>query len=108
LKIARLVSIGLALVAGITVIPLAAGAAAPPKIKVCHFPPDAPTNYKILDLPQNAFAAHQAHGDYRVAPNDATCDGKDDDCDHQIDEDYVGRPRAAGSARARGPASSRV
>ncbi|TNE87994.1 MAG: hypothetical protein EP330_17050 [Deltaproteobacteria bacterium] len=52
---------------------------------VCHVAGDGHT--ERLTVAEAAVAAHVAHGDWRASATDATADGRDDDCDGQIDED---------------------
>ena len=60
------------------------------RIAVCHRPPGNPKNFHIIYVGPPAVAAHLAHGDNLVDPEDAdspgTCtDGIDNDCDGLID-----------------------
>ena len=43
-----------------------------PKVKVCHIPPGNPDNAHVINVSQNAVAAHLAHGDFVGASCDPT------------------------------------
>ena len=42
-------------------------AAPPPKVEICHIPPDDPTNFHTISVSESALAAHLDHGDFEGA-----------------------------------------
>ena len=64
-------------------------AGADDKTTICHIPPDDPDNVKILSVSGKAAAQHIArHGDLDLEGAVETCDGIDNDCDRETDEDF--------------------
>jgi hypothetical protein len=53
----------LAAILGSLVLTSVAVAGPPPKVEICHYPPDDPTGFQTINIPQPALASHLAHGD---------------------------------------------
>ena len=68
-----------------------AGGKGQPKVEICHA--DGKGRTRIIEVGAPAVAAHVAHGDHVVDRGPDTCDGIDNDCDGEIDEDSVAGKR---------------
>jgi hypothetical protein len=68
----------------------AAKAAPEGKVDICHIPPDDPENVQILSISENAAQKHiDRHGDFLLGDAGELCDGRDNDCDREVDEDFT-------------------
>jgi hypothetical protein len=61
------------------------------KVEICHIPPDDPENVKVLSVSVNVMWKHiERHGDFVLEGAFEICDGRDNDCDREADEDFPG------------------
>ncbi|MFH2028600.1 MAG: putative metal-binding motif-containing protein, partial [Nanoarchaeota archaeon] len=66
------------------------------KIIICHYPPGNPANKHTIEIDESAWPAHEEHGDTigecdeeGCLPSLEICDGLDNDCDDEVDENLV-------------------
>ena len=89
MKSNSLKSYGALAVAGFCLlIGLAANAAKPTRIAVCHVPADTPANTQLIEVGSNggALADHLSHGDWEATPAICEDDIADNDCDGNVDD----------------------